>query len=146
MTSEITFTVYGEPASKANSRRLVRFGSRVASIKSAKALGYVDAFQLQCPRLKTVITTPVAVFIEIFYSSRRPDLDDSLILDAMQGRVIKNDRQIQERHILWNLDRANPRAVIRVVPIPDRGGAAEADGNRPRRQRPKAPGAGRRVA
>ena len=52
--------------------------------------------------------------IKIYYSSRRPDLDESVILDAMQGRVYKNDRQVKVKHIFWGLDRGNPRAVIRV--------------------------------
>ena len=45
---DIELVIYGEPASKANSRRLVkkRFGnrSRVISIKSAKALAYEKTF------------------------------------------------------------------------------------------------------
>jgi Holliday junction resolvase RusA-like endonuclease len=111
----ISFTVLGEPASKANSRRLVKFGNRPAIIKSAKALSYIAAFKLQCPQLSSPIGDDVSVWIKIWYASRRPDLDDSVILDAMQGRVLVNDRQVKERHVYWGLDRDNPRATIVVT-------------------------------
>ncbi len=37
--------VIGEPASKANSRRIVMFGKRPAIIKSQKARDYVKSFE-----------------------------------------------------------------------------------------------------
>lgn len=113
------FVVYGEPASKANSRRLVSFkrkggGSRPALIKSQKALNYNEAFQQQCPKLSPLMEGDVSVTITIYYASRRPDLDESVILDAMQGLVYLNDRQVKEKHIFWGLDKTNPRAEIIV--------------------------------
>jgi Holliday junction resolvase RusA-like endonuclease len=118
---EFSFTIFGEPASKANSRKAVMFGKRPAFIKSDKARGYAAAFQMQCPKLPVPLTTPLALEIHIWYASRRPDLDESLILDAMQGLIYVNDRQVQERHTYWGLDRANPRATITIRTIPDRG-------------------------
>jgi Holliday junction resolvase RusA-like endonuclease len=50
----------------------------------------------------------------IHYASRRPDLDESVILDAMQGIVYKNDRQVKEKQIYWGLDPQNPRCEILV--------------------------------
>ena len=44
----ISQIIFGEPASKANSRRLVRFGNMSRLIKSQKALNYSDAFKQQC--------------------------------------------------------------------------------------------------
>lgn len=111
----IRFTILGEPASKANSRRLVRFGNRPALIKSQKALNYTQSFRLQCPKLSSPITDDVAVWIRIWYASRRPDLDDSIILDAMQGLIYANDRQVKERHIYWAIDRDTPRSEIVVT-------------------------------
>lgn len=113
----VKFTIFGEPASKSNQRRLVTIRGRPAFIKSAKGISYVQSFRLQCPKLSSPIEDDVAVWIRIYYASRRPDLDDSLILDAMQGLVIVNDRQIKERHIYWALDRTNPRSVIVVAPL-----------------------------
>jgi Holliday junction resolvase RusA-like endonuclease len=113
----IKFVVLGEPASKANSRRLVRFGNRPAFIKSQKARDYVDAFKLQCPKLSELIQEDVTVNITIYYSSRRPDLDESVILDAMQDLIYVNDRQVKEKHIYWGLDKENPRAEIEVFRV-----------------------------
>lgn len=115
----VEFSILGEPASKANSRRIVKFGNRMASIKSRKAIAYTDAFKLQCPQLKELMTGALRVDIEIHYHSRRPDLDESIILDAMQGLIYDNDRSVKEKHIYWRLDRAEPRARIKVSQIPD---------------------------
>lgn len=106
-------------------------------IKSQKARDYLYAFSLQCPQLEPPMTGDLRVTMTIFYASRRPDLDESVILDAMQsrkvfekvpgkkrkqGRVVRNniyenDRQVREKHIYWALDPANPRAEITVEQI-----------------------------
>lgn len=114
MSTPISFTIYGEPASKANSRRIVFNGRRPMSIKSQKALSYVETFQKQCPRLDPLLDTDLSITMTIHYASRRPDLDESLILDAMQGFIYLNDRQVKERHTYWALDKDNPRSNITV--------------------------------
>lgn len=106
--------IYGEPASKANSRRIVRMGGRMASIKSQKALDYSDSFRKQVPVMEELIKGDLRIDMDIYYASRRPDLDESLILDLLQDRVYVNDRQVKERHTFWNLDKHNPRALIRI--------------------------------
>jgi len=111
---DITFTVLGEPASKANSRKMVTIRGRPALIKSQKARDYVKQFELQCPQLEVPTTEDVQVEMMIYYASRRPDLDESLILDCMQCRIYKNDRQVKQKFIYWGLDRENPRTIIRV--------------------------------
>jgi Holliday junction resolvase RusA-like endonuclease len=109
--------IFGEPASKANSRRVVKFGNMSRLIKSQKALNYSDAFRQQCQPLATLMTGDLRVTLHIFYASRRPDLDESLILDLMQGLVYENDRQVKERHAYWGLDPENPRAEILIEKI-----------------------------
>ncbi len=111
---DITFTALGEPASKANSRKMVTIRGRPALIKSQKARNYVKQFELQCPQLEVPTTEDVQVEMMIYYASRRPDLDESLILDCMQCRIYKNDRQVKQKFIYWGLDRENPRTIIRV--------------------------------
>ena len=113
MTS-IRFEILGEPASKANSRQLVTIKGRPAFIKSKKARDYVKNFEKQCPKLDTLVTDDLVVEITIFYGSRRPDLDESVILDCMQGFIYKNDRQVKKKIINWGLDRDNPRSEIKV--------------------------------
>jgi Holliday junction resolvase RusA-like endonuclease len=109
--------IFGEPASKANSRRVVRFGSMSRLIKSQKALNYSDAFRQQCQPLAVLMTGDLRVTLHIYYASRRPDLDESLILDLMQGLIYENDRQVKERHAYWGLDPENPRAEILIEKI-----------------------------
>jgi Holliday junction resolvase RusA-like endonuclease len=109
--------IFGEPASKANSRRLVRFGGVSRLIKSEKALSYSDMFKQQCRPLATLMTGDLRITLHIWYASRRPDLDESLILDLMQGLIYENDRQVKERHAYWGLDPKNPRAEILIERI-----------------------------
>jgi hypothetical protein len=111
--------IFGEPASKANSRRVVHYGGMSRLIKSKKALSYSDVFKQQCKPLATLMTGDLRVTLHIFYASRRPDLDESLILDLMQGLIYENDRQVKERHCYWGLDPDNPRAEIIIEKIPE---------------------------
>ena len=113
----IEFEIIGEPASKANSRKLVTIKGRPAFIKSEKARKYVKSFQEQCPKLDTLVDVDVSVWIKIYYATRRPDLDESVILDAMQDLIYVNDRQVKEKHIFWGLDRDNPRSEIKIQNI-----------------------------
>jgi Holliday junction resolvase RusA-like endonuclease len=112
----LAFKILGEPASKANSRKMVTIGGSPRLIKSAKALSYASAFKLQA-KTGRMIEGDVAVHITIWYASRRPDLDESLILDLLQDVAYKNDRQVKEKHIYWALDPQNPRCEIRVEPL-----------------------------
>ena len=111
------FIIEGEPASKGNSRKIVNFGKRMALIKSQKARDYEKLFADQCPVLENLIETDVKVELIIYYASRRPDLDESVILDCMQGKIYVNDRQVKQKHIYWGLDRERPRTHVRVSPL-----------------------------
>jgi Holliday junction resolvase RusA-like endonuclease len=110
----ISQIIYGEPASKANSRRVVRYGGVSRLIKSVKALSYSDVFKQQCKPLNTMMTGDLKITLHIWYASRRPDLDESLILDLLQGVVYANDRQVKERHCYWHLDPKNPRTFFYI--------------------------------
>ena len=114
---EHIFQILGEPASKANSRKIVMIRGRPASIKSAKARNYAVKFLAQCQTLDLLFENDVKVEMLIYYASRRPDLDESLILDLMQGVIYKNDRQVKQKNIYWGLDRERPRTIIRVSPL-----------------------------
>ncbi len=108
------FTIFGEPASKSNSRRSVtnpRTG-RAMWIKSAKALAYVESLHHQVPKITPLLTAVLTIKATIYYATERPDLDESLILDGLQGVIYKNDRQVREKEIIHHIDRLNPRAEI----------------------------------
>lgn len=86
-------------------------------IKSQKALNYADMFKQQAKPIEPLMTSDISIEIHIWYASRRPDLDESLILDLLQGVVYTNDRQVKEKHIYWHLDKDNPRCEITCQPI-----------------------------
>lgn len=131
----IRFVIHGEAASKANSRKVVTIADRPALIKSGKALGFERSGLLQIPPAARVrLAGPVAVNLRILYTTERPDLDESLVLDMLQDRwgkrdlitkerpllqagVYRNDRQVREKHVYWGLDRKNPRVLVEVWPI-----------------------------
>lgn len=69
---------------------------------------------MQVPPLPVLMEGDLVVDITIHYASRRPDLDESLILDLMQSRIYVNDRQVKEKHVYWRLDPTNPRTSITV--------------------------------
>jgi len=113
----LALCILGEPASKANSRKMVYVRGKPLFIKSEKALAYAKAFKQQVLAAQNVSLAfegDVAVHMKIFYASRRPDLDESLILDLLQGVAYLNDRQVKEKHIYWALDKDKPRTEIRV--------------------------------
>ena len=117
--SALSLTIFGEPASKANSRQLVtnpRTG-KAMFIKSAKARKYVRDVEHQVPVHKPLLLGPLIARITIYYATERPDLDESLILDALQKRVYLNDRQVREKHVYHAIDRAMPRAEIEIEPM-----------------------------
>lgn len=95
-------TILGNPQSKANSRRIVMIQGKTRSIKSSAAIAYANDFAKQCPVLDPMFETDICVELMIYYASRRSDLDESLILDCLQGKVISNDRLVKKK--LWSME------------------------------------------
>ncbi|PWC80835.1 hypothetical protein [Azospirillum sp. TSH58] len=125
------FVVPGEPAAKGNSREIVQFGDRAALRKGDKALGFEAVAGLHVPKWEEPYDGDVGVSLRIFYASRRPDLDGSLVYDALQNRttwigkgkerkarvekrLIVNDRQIRLKHEEGFVDPARPRVEVAV--------------------------------
>jgi Holliday junction resolvase RusA-like endonuclease len=124
----IKLTIFGEAASKANSRKIVTIAGRPASIKSSKALAFERSALLQIPEeAKQMIDYDVSATIKMFYATRRPDLDESIVLDVLQAKYKKgelirrgvyiNDRQVKEKHIYHGIDKACPRVEIEIRQI-----------------------------
>jgi len=116
-TDVYTLTIHGEPASKANSRQLVLIKGRMVPIKSKKALSYMRAFDQQCRILNPLMDGDLAIAMMIYYRTRRPDLDESLVLDLLQGRVYKNDRAIKLKYVEHGLSKDDPRVVMAIGPL-----------------------------
>ena len=109
-------TIFGEPASKSNSRRLVSIKGKPRVIKSKKALEYSKNFENQAKPPDVPVEGDVRLEVTIWYRTRRPD--SSLIMDLLQKvKVIENDRQIKEIYAVHRLDKENPRADITIAKL-----------------------------
>lgn len=133
-TGPIEFVIFGQPASKANSRQIVTIAGRPSSIKSKEALAYErDALRQIPSKHRLQLAGLVSVTLRIFYATERPDLDESIVLDVMQNRYVKgaipgqeklrvllqagvyvNDRQVREKHVYHAIDRLMPRTEVRI--------------------------------
>jgi Holliday junction resolvase RusA-like endonuclease len=80
-------------------------------------MNYSKDFVLQCPTYDTLYEEDLAIALKIYYKSKRPDLDESLILDLLQGKVYKNDRSIKLKYVEWGLDRQFPRILVVLGPV-----------------------------
>lgn len=135
----IAFTILGQAASKANSRKIVENPStkRLMVIKSKAARQFMDDARRQIPPACRVrMQGPVAVVLHMHYRTELPDLDESVVLDALQdhfaitrlgeGRMRRdlvqagiycNDRQVRWKLVVHHIDRLNPRVEVQVAPL-----------------------------
>jgi len=114
--------ILGHLQSKSNSRRIVRYGSKIASIKSASALDFEALATLQLKRQwrKKPLKGDVGVEVTVWYPSKRNDLDPSLLFDVMQkAGIYENDRQIRQYTAFKEWDKLNPRVKVDVYSLED---------------------------
>jgi Holliday junction resolvase RusA-like endonuclease len=117
----LTLTLYGELASKANSRKLVTFGGKPRFIKSDKALGWEQSALMQIPgdHRGHFPTGDIGIKVVIYYPTKKNDVDPSLLFDVLQkAGVIGNDRQIREYFARKEWDKENPRTEFTIYPLP----------------------------
>jgi len=108
------FTIPGEPAAKGNSRKLATLHGRPALIKSDKGRAFEAIAATFVPTIDPPFGGDVWLECRVFYASRRPDLDSSLVRDALQERVLVNDRQIRAALEWGFVDKTRPRVEVRV--------------------------------
>lgn len=127
------FVIPGEPAAKGNSREIIMIGGRPRLRKGDKALAFEALAALYVPKLEKPYKDEVAVIVRVFYASRRPDVDASLVYDALQNkktaagigpdgkrkwlvekRLIENDRQVRFKIESGFIDKDRPRVEVAV--------------------------------
>lgn len=111
----LDFTLIGKAVSKANSRRIVPFGTKevkegdkvvglrpiVRSIKSEEALDF-ESVGFQIPAFAQLrLEGPVKITAIIRYNSTKPDLDESLLLDILQDQFKFVGKGKGRRKYLW---------------------------------------------
>lgn len=118
-SGRVELTILGQPASMKNSRQLIRSPrtGKVMPILSEAARTYVRDLKWQVPVRHPLLAGRLRATITIWYRSERPDLDEAIILDALQGRIYENDRQVREKHVFHRIDRNNPRAHVVIEPL-----------------------------
>ncbi len=112
----VELVIYGQPVSMKNRRKLIPNprGKGMIPVLSDDARRYLSDLKKQVPVREPLLTEPLIGYITVYYASRRPDLDPAIILDGLQGRIFKNDRQLVELHLFKRLDPSNPRSEVRL--------------------------------
>ena len=105
-------TILGQPPSKSNSYKIITINGHSKLGKTEATKKYETDFFMQCTLRKKGICKRFKLTLDVFYSSDRPDLDNSckVILDCLQTcGAIKNDRLCAEIHARKLIDKRNPR-------------------------------------
>ena len=98
---------HGPIAYVVETKKLDAFLRGQSAIEKAKEMIVHNIFQR-----KEIFDTDLVIAMKIYYKTRRPDLDESLILDLLQGKVLKNDRSIKTKYVEHGLDKNDPRTVL----------------------------------
>jgi len=114
----------GAPKSGTNSKRIVRFGPRMALIKSKAAINWQSSLvaQLQQQYTEAPMQHTVALSLTFYRAKRVGDIDNPVkpVMDALEkAGVLLNDKQVCELHVVRSLDRANPRVELTLTPRPE---------------------------
>jgi len=115
------YIIKGNCPSKSNCYKVIRLGNRCGLGKQKKLESYENSFKLQMLNYQyKLIEGNFKFIIDVFYDSRRPDLDNSLkvVLDCLQkAEVIKNDNKCLEIVAKKHLDKIDPRVEFIITPI-----------------------------
>lgn len=115
------YRIRGNCPSKSNCYKVIRLGNRCGLGKQKKLESYENSFKIQMLNYKyDIIESEFKFVIDVYYDSRRPDLDNSLkvVLDCLQkAQVIKNDNKCLEIVARKHLDKVDPRVEFIITPI-----------------------------
>lgn len=119
------YTILGNVPSKSNCYKVIRLGNgsnaKCSLGKQKQLLSYENSFKLQMLNYEyKLIESEFKFVIDVYYNSRRPDLDNSfkVTLDMLQKvGIIKNDNKCIEIQARKLLDKENPRIEFEVIPI-----------------------------
>lgn len=110
--------------SKSNSYKVITINGHGSIGKTDKLEAYERSFYLQCKHRGLKIDRPFKLFVDVYHTSNRPDLDNAfkVILDCLQyAGVIKNDRDCIEIFARKLVDKTNPRVEIALHVIERNG-------------------------
>lgn len=110
--------IKGNAPSKANCYRIIQVKGHSQLGKTPLLNKYEESFIWQAGRLRDLeINEPFEFHIDVYYPSKRSDLDNvlKLQLDVLQRiKCIKNDNNCCLIHARKFIDKANPRVEITI--------------------------------
>lgn len=114
-------TIRGNVPSKSNSYRIVTFNGHSSLAKTIALQTYENAFYLQSGTYRNLkIKGLFEFYCKVYYSSLRPDLDNSLKvqLDCLQYcKAIANDNKCIKVVAEKFIDKKDPRVEVRIVEV-----------------------------
>ena len=114
-------TILGQPPSKSNSYQIITIAGHSSLGKTPAMKRYEQSFFLQCGQYRNKnIDTFFELYVDVFFQSNRPDLDNALkvVLDCLQScKAIKNDRLCVKIIAQKFIDKTNPRIEFDIVEV-----------------------------
>lgn len=115
--------IYNNPPSKSNSYRIITINGHESLAKTDALKKYEKDFYLQCGAYRNKnIKGFFELYIDVYFSSNRPDLDNCLksTLDCLQAcKAITNDRNCVKIVANKFIDKNNPRIEFTIVEVKD---------------------------
>lgn len=109
--------IRGQVPLKSNSYRIITIHGHGSLAKTQATKKYEESFFMQCALRNANIDKRFKLTIDVYFSSDRPDLDNSckVVLDMLQScKAIKNDRLCSEIHARKLIDKENPRIEFEI--------------------------------
>ena len=106
--------------SKSNSYWIICIAGHYSLGKTKALKEYEQTFYLQCSLRNKNIKGFFKITLDVYFSSNRKDLDNSLkvVFDCLQGcKAIQNDRQCVEIHARKLIDKNNPRVEFVIEEV-----------------------------
>lgn len=113
--------ILGNVPSKSNCYRIIKLGNHASLAKTAALKKYEESFALQCGKYRNAnIDTLFEFYVDVYYPSKRPDLDNGMkiILDILQKiKGISNDNNCIKIVAQKFIDKENPRCEFIIKPL-----------------------------
>lgn len=119
METELSAKIIGNTPSKSNCYKIITIGGHASLSKTPLLKKYEESFFWQVGTLRDkMIDVPFEFHIDVFYPSKRSDLDNSfkVVLDCLQkSKVIKNDNNCSMIFARKFIDKENPRIEFKII-------------------------------
>ena len=113
-------TIYGDVVSKSNQYRIIKIGGHASLKKTDAVKAFEEKFYLQNPLRNANISGFFEIYLDVYFSSNRKDLDGAfkLVLDTLQSsKTIKNDRNCVKIVANKYIDKELPRIEFTLVEV-----------------------------